>query len=125
MAGTDIDTIQKAKRACAAAMEALLELAGLGWSDVRRLCVCGAFGHTLNLANAQAVGLLPTLDPSQVELQGSASLAGCELLLLNPQGTSVLDQLVTRTRIVNLSLLPNYDDKYINHLRLQPLRRNP
>lgn len=117
----DIDTFQRAKAAMAAAMAALLQRAGMAWSGIRRLCVCGAFGHRLDIANAQAVGLLPALDAARIELFADASLAGAEIGLLQPAGADVFACLGARVAAINLSQITDYDDRYIDHLRLRPI----
>ena len=118
--GSDVDGFQRAKAAMAAAMASLLEIAGMTWSDLRRLCVCGAFGRTLNIEHAQAVGLLPQINPALIELHADASLAGCEMALLDASGAMQFDTLTSKTKAINLSTLPSYDDRYIDHLSLRP-----
>ena len=119
--GTDIDAFQRAKAATAAAMAQLLAQAGMGWGDLRRLCVCGAFGHTLNIAHAQAVGLLPRIAPGFIELSAEASLAGCERALLYSNSAQQFAALTAKIKATNLSLAAGYEDLYINHLRLRPV----
>jgi len=122
--GIDVDAFQRAKAATAAAMAQLLLQANLHWNDLQRLCVCGAFGHTLDIAHAQAVGLLPPLDPARIELFADASLAGCEESLLAMQGNAQFSALTAKTKTVNLSLVSGYEDRYIDHLRLRPIQIN-
>lgn len=117
----DVDTFQRAKAAQASAMEELLELAGLGWRDLRRLCVCGAFGRSLHVGHAQAVGLLPQVEEQRIELHGHAALVGCEMALLATDANAVLAAVASRARLVNLSLIPGWEDRYMTHLRLGPI----
>ncbi len=119
--GQDIDAFQRAKAAMAAAIEVLLDRAGMAWAEITRLCVCGAFGHTLDVTHAQAVGLLPPLDPACIELDADASLAGCETGLLQADGSAAFAALTARIDAINLSLISDYDERYINHLRLRPI----
>jgi uncharacterized 2Fe-2S/4Fe-4S cluster protein (DUF4445 family) len=117
--GSDVDALQRAKASLAAAMETLLQRAGMGWPDLTRLCVCGAFGHQLNIENAQAVGLLPPIDRSRIELFADASLAGCEQVLLSQDGIEWLRRLRDQSQSINLSLVNSYDESYIDNLRLR------
>ena len=119
--GVDIDAFQRAKAATAAAMAHLLCLAGMTWSDLRRLCVCGAFGRTLDIGHAQSVGLLPPITPSLIELHADASLAGCEQILLSPNGKVRFVAVNACVEACNLSLVPGYEERYIDHLRLRPI----
>lgn len=118
--GRDIDAFQRAKAATTAGMAELLRRAGMAWSDLRRLCVCGAFGRHLDVANAQAVGLLPGIDPGLIEIHADASLAGCERALLSPDGDGLFFRLAALIQPINLSLATDYEDCYIDHLRLRP-----
>lgn len=121
LTGGDIDTFQRAKAAIAAAMLTLLEQANLNWQTIDRLCVCGAFGRHLNIENAQAIGLLPPISAEKVELYADASLAGCELALLSENGAERFTELTRYAKTFNLSLIPSYDDCYINQLRLKSM----
>jgi uncharacterized 2Fe-2S/4Fe-4S cluster protein (DUF4445 family) len=117
----DVDAFQRAKAATSAAMTILLRQAAMGWNDLQRLCVCGAFGHTLDIAHAQAVGLLPQIDPARVELYADATLAGCERALLNEDGAALFATMTDKVHATNLSMAKGYDDCYIDHLRLRPV----
>lgn len=125
LCGMDVDAFQRAKAAMAAAMETLLIRAGLHWASISRLCVCGAFGRTLALDHAQAVGLLPTLPAQRIELHGDASLAGCERALLAEQGEALFSALRGRIRLLNLSFDEAYEFRYLEHLRLRPIASTP
>jgi uncharacterized 2Fe-2S/4Fe-4S cluster protein (DUF4445 family) len=120
--GSDVDAFQRAKAAIASAMETLLEFAEMTWADIERLCVCGAFGKHLNIKNAQAIGLLPSISHEKIELNADASLAGCELALLNEDGVALFDKITANAQTFNLSLISDYEDRYINHLLLKPIR---
>ncbi len=97
----------------------------MGWSDLRRLCVCGALGHRLDIAHAQSLGLLPPLDAARIELFADASLAGAEMGLLHPDaGAAAFAALGERITAFNLAQVSDYDDRYIDHLRLRPIDLN-
>lgn len=119
--GHDVDAFQRAKAAIASAMETLLNLAEITWADIERLCVCGAFGRHLNLENAQALGLLPPISLEKIELNADASLAGCELALLNEDNVVLFETITANAQTFNLSSIPSYEDRYINHLLLKPI----
>lgn len=119
--GADIDLFQLAKAATAAAMAVLLADAGLAWADLERVCVCGAFGRRLDIANAQLLGLLPPIDPARIELFSDASLAGCERALLSAQGGVRFGAVASKIHPFNLSLETGFDDLFIDRLRLCPM----
>ncbi|TAN48557.1 MAG: DUF4445 domain-containing protein [Methylococcaceae bacterium] len=121
LGGSDIDAFQRAKAATAAAMATLLDLAGMAWGDIRRVCVCGAFGRRLDIGHAQRVGLLPGLNPAGIELYAGAALAGCERALLTAHGEQLFAAETAKIRLVNLACVQGYEDRYIDHLRLAPM----
>jgi uncharacterized 2Fe-2S/4Fe-4S cluster protein (DUF4445 family) len=121
IAAGDIDAFQRAKGATAAAMAQLLALSGMDWQDLRRLCVCGAFGRTLHVDHAQQVGLLPPVDSALIELDADAALAGCERALLAADSAEPFRRLAAKAIPRNLSVAAGYEDRFIDHLRLVPI----
>lgn len=121
IAGSDVDALQRAKAAMTAAARVLLARAGLRWADLRRLCLCGAFGARLEFDHAQRLGLLPPIAPARVELHGNASLAGCERALLAADALGPGSAAGEALAAVNLATVPEYDELYVDHLPLRPL----
>lgn len=118
----DVDAFQRAKGAIGAGTKCLLEMAGMGAGELRRVCVCGAFGRFLNIPNAQSIGLLPEMPAGMVELWGNSALAGCERLLFTPDGEAPLRVLKEKTRTVNLAQVPEFEGLFVENLYLRPLR---
>ena len=119
----DVDAFQRAKAAIGAGTRCLLEEAGVPSSGLERVCVCGAFGRSLDVPNAQWVGLLPGgVCLERFEMWGNAALAGCELLLLAPEGVAALDRARSNARLVNLARVPMFDDRFVESLYLEPAR---
>ena len=118
---TDVDIFQRAKASTAAAMTQLLAFAGLKADDLQTLWICGSFGQHLDLNSAMRVGLLPTVDQGRVRLLANAGLVGCEKLLLDPIGQALLNTVVGQARVVNLGGVFEYEERFIDNLRLQPV----
>jgi len=116
----DIDAFQRAKAATAAAMQQLLVLAGISTHNLSKLWICGAFGQHLHIQNAQITGLIPTMDRSRIQLFDNAALSGCEKMLLAPDAKDTIEEVRQLIRVINLSHYPEYDECFINHLRLKP-----
>ncbi len=91
-------------------------------SALRRVCVGGAFGRYLDVANAQKIGLLPLLPLETVELAGNTALAGCCDVMLSSLAAQRLAHLRSRARLVNLAHYPDFDQAFLENLYLQPLR---
>jgi uncharacterized 2Fe-2S/4Fe-4S cluster protein (DUF4445 family) len=115
-----VDVFQRAKAAIGAGLHVLMAQADMGYKDLRRICVGGAFGSFLDIANAQEIGLLPKIQPELIQLCGNTALAGCEDALLSHAAAQHLAHLRDRLKIINLSQCPNFDDIFLEHLYLQP-----
>jgi uncharacterized 2Fe-2S/4Fe-4S cluster protein (DUF4445 family) len=118
---SDVDIFQRAKASTAAAMTQLLAFADLKADDLHTLWICGSFGEHLDLNSAIRVGLLPAIDLVRVKLLANASLLGCEKLLLNSAGEALLNDIVDCARVVNLCGVFEYEERFIDNLRLQPI----
>jgi len=115
-----VDVFQRAKAAIGAGVDVLLTHADMRYKDLRRICVGGAFGSFLDVANAQEIGLLPRIQPELVELCGNTALAGCEDAILAHVAAQNMVHLRDRLKIVNLSQCLEFEDIYLEHLYLQP-----
>jgi uncharacterized 2Fe-2S/4Fe-4S cluster protein (DUF4445 family) len=118
----DVDVFQQAKAAVGTGIQVLLTQAEMGYDDVRRIYVGGFFGRFLDVVNAQQIGLLPVIPPERVGLCGNTALAGCTEALLSSAAVRQLKELRDRTRIINLSRWPDFDDLFLTNLYLRPMR---
>jgi uncharacterized 2Fe-2S/4Fe-4S cluster protein (DUF4445 family) len=116
-----VDVFQRAKAAIGAGIRILLEKAGMKVSELERVCVCGAFGQYLDIQNAQAVGLLPSCPPGRIELCGNMALSGCERMVLSTGSRPHMQQLRESARILNLAMMTEFDNLFMECLYLQPL----
>lgn len=119
---SDVDLMQRAKAAVGVGIRALCGHAGVVLKDLRRVCVGGAFGRYLDVANAQAIGLLPPVPPETVELAGNTALAGCCDVMLSSLAAERLNELRSRARLVNLASYSDFDQAFFENLYLQPQR---
>ncbi len=121
----DVDALQRAKAAIAAGIRTLCAKAGVDPHTLQRVCIAGAFGHYLDVSNAQAIGLLPPVAPERVQLVGNTALTGCADLLLYDAAATALESLRATARVINLALSPDFDDLFLAGLYLQPLLSDP
>lgn len=119
----DIDMMQRAKAAVAAGVSVLLEKAGLRTADLHRVCLAGAFGKYIRIANAKAIGLLPDINEKYFELCGNTALAGCEDFLLSSDAASRLESLRSTARLINLSSIPDFDELFFDNLFFRPMTK--
>lgn len=118
---SDIDMFQRAKASTAAAMSQLLKDANLKTGDLHTLWICGNFGRHLNLDHAIRLGLLPNVELDRIRPWANASLAGCEQYLLAADAASQTAQILDKIQVVNFGGHNEYENRFIDHLRLQPI----
>lgn len=115
---SDIGKLLQAKAAVAAGILTLLARYELSPADVKTLYLAGGFGMHMNLENAVACGLLPGFDISQIELVGNTSLGGATLALLDKNLLTEMARVRREFEVVELNLEPDFEDTYIDQLRL-------
>jgi methanogenic corrinoid protein MtbC1 len=89
---------------------------------IGRVCVWGASGRPLNVASAQAVGLLPDLPAAKVHRFADATPDGCEALLLSQEGATILEKTASGLSLINTTLVIWYEDRSIEESWLRKSR---
>ena len=117
----DLDILQRAKAAIGVAVASLCRHAGVPYHRLASMVVAGAFGRHLNLASAQAIGLLPVIPSERVEVIGDAALAGCIAFTLSERARAGLEDIRRRARLFNLARFEGFDDLFLEHLHIQPM----
>ena len=116
----DIDALQRAKAGVAAAIQMLMNKASVTTEEIQRVCVSGAFGSYLDVANAMSIGLLPLIDEARVKLCGNTALRGCEMLLNESGDTGAVRQAVQEAVVISLSGSAGFEDAFVENLFLRP-----
>ena len=117
----DVDVFQRGKAAIGAGIRVLMAQAGVTAKDLGRVITTGLFGRGLDIANAQAIGLLPTVPLTRVEAHANLALAGCEQLLNAPRAWAALAALRDRSRMINLARSPHFEELFLQALYLEPM----
>jgi uncharacterized 2Fe-2S/4Fe-4S cluster protein (DUF4445 family) len=117
----DVDLFQRAKAAIGAGVSLLARRAGVASADLRRVVTTGLFGRGLDIANAQAIGLLPAVPPERVEAFDHLALAGCELLAVSPDGPRAVEELRAVGRLINLARCSDFEEMFLEGLFLAPM----
>ncbi|MGV1099753.1 ASKHA domain-containing protein [Thiovibrio sp. JS02] len=79
----DLDALMRSKAAMYAILTTLLNQVGVGFAELHRIYVAGAFGRHIAPRQAIVLGMLPDLPLATYEPVGNSSLAGAELVLLD------------------------------------------
>lgn len=118
----DIDVFQRAKAAIGAGVSWLCGEAGIRPGELQRVCVCGAFGRLLDVANAQEIGLLPAVPSGRIELNANTALAGCEILLLAADSLQLQTAVQSRAQVFNMAEDMVFESLFVQHLYVQPIQ---
>ena len=121
----DIDVFQRAKAAIAAGVQLLARRADAACQDLRRIVTTGLFGRSLDVANAQAIGLLPAIAPERVQTYDNLALAGCEMVLTSCEGARAVEAVRGRARLLNLGQCAEFEDLFVQSLFLAPMGVEP
>jgi uncharacterized 2Fe-2S/4Fe-4S cluster protein (DUF4445 family) len=114
----DVALLLQAKAAVGAGIEILLRTAGLEAGKIAHLYLAGGFGMHLDVGHAIAIGLLPGFHAEQVRVVGNTALAGALLALLDRNTLEEMENLSTHVEVLELNLVDNFEDSYIEHLML-------
>jgi uncharacterized 2Fe-2S/4Fe-4S cluster protein (DUF4445 family) len=119
----DVRELQLAKGALAAGAGLLLQRLGIGPADVGRVLLAGAFGSTIDPANAVALGLLPTgIDPACVRAVGNTAAAGARAALVSTRAREEAVRLARWVEPVELSAEPGFRDRFAEAMIFPPAR---
>ena len=111
----DIRLLQLAKGAVRAAVDSLLEEAGITPENLDRVFLAGAFGSGLNPAAVLKIGLLPPVALERIEFVGNAALEGAALAL-RPEKRKEIERLAAETCHISLETKGYYQDKFVTAL---------
>jgi uncharacterized 2Fe-2S/4Fe-4S cluster protein (DUF4445 family) len=117
---TDVRKMQLAVAAIKSGVLMMLDRAGLGVSDLEGIFVAGAFGASLNVRNAMAVGLLPSVPEDKVVFVGNSSLAGARKLLLSALERRKIESYARKITHISLASGRAFQDRFITALELKP-----
>lgn len=118
----DLSQLAQAKAANYSGQQILLRTFGIGWDDLEFIFFSGGFANYLNVANAQAIGLIPPVDPAKVVKVGNTSLEGAAQMLLNVGLRRHVEHVVRTIEHVELESEPDFFDIYVDGCMLEPMR---
>jgi uncharacterized 2Fe-2S/4Fe-4S cluster protein (DUF4445 family) len=117
----DINEIQLAKSAIRAAVEILLDEAGLHSSDLDSFIVAGAFGTYLDLRSAVHIGMFPSLPLETFRQVGNSAGVGAKQMLVSLDKRQEAEQLASQVGYVELTSRPAFTSLFMKHLSFQVL----
>jgi uncharacterized 2Fe-2S/4Fe-4S cluster protein (DUF4445 family) len=115
----DVREFQLAKAAIVAAWKTLCTDAGADIKHIENVYIAGAFGNFIQPAIALKLGLVPSIDLSNIHFIGNASLAGARMALLNKHYLNRSNIVSQNVRFVELAGRLDFQDKYIENMNLE------
>jgi len=112
----DVRDVQLAVAAVRSGVRLMLREFHLAAADLDRILVAGAFGSSLDIGNAVALGLLPDIPEGRIAFIGNASLAGARLLLLARPARTIAESLAAKISHVSLAARPDFQDEFVRGL---------
>lgn len=109
----DIRQLQLVKGSIYAGVRMLLEHAGLREEDLAEVLIAGAFGNYVRKTSAQAIGLVPNIDPERVRFVGNAAGAGARLALVSSEARARAELLAATAEYIELAHRADYHDAFV------------
>ena len=121
----DIDEIQLAKGAIAAAVRVVLEATGTDPATVGEVIVAGAFGTYLNVDSALDIGLLPRFPQARYRQVGNAAGAGAKAALLSVTERERARRIADGIDYVELTTFPGFQRLFARSMQFQTIADVP
>ena len=109
----DIDSFIRAKGAIRAAADTLLAALELSPDALERVILSGGIGGGIDIANAVAVGMLPSLPAERFSYIGNSALTGAWAMLASRPCRDKTDALARGMTYLELSGVPGYMDAFV------------
>lgn len=118
----DVRAVQLAKAAIRTGVELLLRERALHENDIERVVIAGAFGSYIDVGNAIAIGLLPTLPLDRFKQVGNAAGAGVRQMLASRAMRTHARELATACRYLELSTRADFQKTFLHNIGFKPRR---
>jgi len=118
----DIRELQLAAAAVKTGVRLMLKEFEVPLKSLDAVYVAGAFGNSLDIRNAQALGLLPAVPEKKILFIGNSSLAGARRLLLASADRPAAEALVRKVAHLSLANRPEFQEEFVRALEFGPFR---
>jgi len=112
----DINEIQLAKSAIRAAVELLLDDAGLRYSDLNSFIVAGAFGTYLDIKSAIRTGMFPPMPLEFIHQVGNAAGVGAKQMLVSLEKRQQAEELARQIGYIELTSRHSFTTLFMENL---------
>jgi uncharacterized 2Fe-2S/4Fe-4S cluster protein (DUF4445 family) len=116
----DVREIQLGKAAIQAAIETIMEAEGISEKDIHKVIIAGAFGSYIDISNAMAIGMLPSLPLNRFHQVGNAAGMGAKLFLLSSAKRREVRDLLSRVKYLELASMKKFSKAFTRACSLGP-----
>jgi uncharacterized 2Fe-2S/4Fe-4S cluster protein (DUF4445 family) len=108
----DINEVQLAKAAIFTACSILMKEKRLTEEEIDQMLIAGAFGSSLNIRNAQLLGLIPNVPLEKVRLVGNTAVTGAKMALVSKRARETAETLSRNVRYLELTVDPGFNKEF-------------
>src|SRR5437899_86 len=119
----DVRELQFAKGSIATGIKVLMDILGVGASDLDEIFLGGSFGSYLNPESAKIIGLVPPVDVDKVIAVGNSAGEGAKIALVSYRARPVAFELTSRIEYVELSARTDFNASFVPVLGFPQLER--
>ncbi|HOP08773.1 MAG TPA: ASKHA domain-containing protein [Candidatus Methanofastidiosa archaeon] len=112
----DVREVQLAKGAIYSGALILVERLGIGFEDLDKIYLAGAFGNYIDIENAVRMGLLPDIPLEKIKSVGNAAGEGAKLSLLSNLKRSEENKLSKVVSYIELASHDDFQNIFVNSL---------
>src|SRR5437899_7685222 len=112
----DVRELQFAKGSIATGIKVLMDILGVGASDLDEIFLGGSFGSYLNPESAKIIGLVPPVDVDKIIAVGNSAGEGAKIALLSYRERQVAFELPSRIEYIELSGRSDFNDSFVSVL---------
>lgn len=110
----DVRQLQLIKASIYAGVEILMRNLAITADDLEEVQIAGAFGNFVRKSSAQAIGLVPNIDPEKIKFIGNAAGVGARMALVDARARRRAIRIAQRCEYVELAGHPEYQDLFAN-----------
>jgi uncharacterized 2Fe-2S/4Fe-4S cluster protein (DUF4445 family) len=108
----DIVEIQLAKSAIRTGIDILLESAGIGFEDIDRVIIAGAFGSYIDPRNVVNIGMFPDVSLKKISQVGNAAAVGAKMVLVSSVLRKKAEDIALRSKYLELTVFSTFADYF-------------
>jgi uncharacterized 2Fe-2S/4Fe-4S cluster protein (DUF4445 family) len=108
----DLDALMRSKAAMYAILTTIMHQVGLGFAQLERIYVAGAFGRHIDPRQAVVIGMLPDLPLETYKPAGNSSLAGAQRMLLDSTVRARCQAVVRKITYLELNVNQEFMERF-------------